>query len=263
MTVSFHNFDPKIQKEIAEKCGFSSAFELTQGAFKAKLSLTCDIKLPIHDQELNKITSMMSDISVSDEETSQPPKKKIMVKKAKSVSLDSTDDESLDDSFIDIEESEYDDKYPDGIFFKYGSQVLWLSFADGKINDLIDTDEYAAVIPHSYLKNKSGISTSLIIKRKDGTSPCISTISMSGKLRVEYLDEGMKMLVITIPSSLKNCDHFNFVMNILAKGFTQDVPKKLKDFFGRMDDNGDSGRWGMPNSEKMLHMLTKFGFELC
>ena len=156
-------------------------------------------------------------------------------------------------------EDEFDVKYPDGLFFKYGSQTLWLSFAENLIQDVIDTSVYTAAIPHSYLKDCSDIQSALLIEKKgEMVDKPFPVKTMSGKIKAKYMDDGCKMLVLSVNDSINENEIFNFMMNILCKAFADQVPKKWKVFFGRMED----GKWGMPNSEKMIHMLEKFGFDM-
>lgn len=266
MTVGFHDLNPTVQQEIAKKCGFSSPFDLAQGVFKAKLSFTWDIEFPMKEKDLDDLVSMMSDVSVDETPVPQPPKKKIIIKKKVNTAPQQMVDDTIDDTYVNLDDEEYDEKYPEGKCFKYGSQTLWLSFADKKIDEIVEPSQYAALVPHPYLKHCNEIKSSLLIKKKDkdGSSTTISNmVVLNGKIKAEYLDESTKMLVLTIPESLKENDDFNYMMNILAKAFAFEVPKNRKIFFGRMDDdNLGSGKWGMPNSSNMCHMLEKFGFEL-
>jgi len=259
MTVGFHDLDKSVQQEIAKKCGFTSPFELAQGVFRAKLSFTWEVDFPMNDSDLDDLAGMMSNVSV-DEKKSSSIKKKMKISQNKSES--NMEEDTLDESEVDLEDEEFDSLYPDGIFFKYGSQTLWLSFAKKKIGDIINVEEYAAVVPHSFLKHGKDFQSALLIK--GATVPTsVKTQTMFGNIKAQYLDDKQTMLVLTIPSSLKNNDDFNFLMNILAKAFAHQVPKNRKVFFGRMEDTDvGNGRWGMPNSKNFCHMLEKFGFQL-
>jgi hypothetical protein len=254
MSVSFHDLNPTVQAEIVKQCGFNNSFDLAQGVFKAKLSFTWDVEFPMKEADLDDLAAAMEDISVEDEPA--PPKKKMMVKKAKSKI--NVEEETLDSSFIDVED-EFDVKYPDGLFFKYGSQTLWLSFGENLIQDVIDTSVYTAAIPHSYLKDCSDIQSALLINKKGQiVNEPFAKVQMSGLIKAKYMDDGCKMLVLSVNDSIKENETFNFMMNILCKAFADQVPKKWKVFFGKMED----GKWGMPNSDKMIHMLEKFGFDM-
>lgn len=256
MSVSFHDLNPTVQDEIVKQCGFNNSFDLAQGVFKAKLSFTWDVEFPMKEADLDDLAAAMEDISVEDEHV-PPPKKKLMVKKAKSKAT-VMEEETLDSSFIDVED-EFDVKYPDGLFFKYGSQTLWLSFGENLIQDVIDTSVYTAAIPHSYLKDCSDIQSALLIEKKgEMVDKPFPVKTMSGLIRAKYMDDSCKMLVLSVNDSIKENETFNFMMNILCKAFADQVPKKWKVFFGRMED----GKWGMPNSQKMIHMLEKFGFDM-
>lgn len=271
IVISFTDLKPDIQEQISKDCGYPSTYKLTQAMFNAKYCLSWRIEFPINDEELDKLADAVSGINIKSKTKSSkkmskitdvvPPKKK---SKVGSYAVNMDNDENDESSSVDLcddtdEEIEYDEMYPNGVFFSYGSQILWLNFSENNVEDIINPSSCKNIVTHSYMRDIDDIQAKLVI---GCTSSIPNLVKLSGRVKAEYMDSSNKMLVLTIPPQLTNSKEFDFMMNILAKAFAHDVPKKRKVFFGKMENEGTSGRWGMPNSDKMLHMLEKFGITL-